>query len=122
MIAATACWTQLLVRAIGAGVQLATYDGVKQLATDDAGPLQLPDSFTTHVGCSVLTTLCAVTALQPFDFLAVRLMNQPRSDRLYTGVLDCALQTLRTEGPRGFFKGGMTNYARCAAGPHPLPD
>ena len=105
-----------------AGVQLATYDGVKGLVTAADGPLGLAaDRFTTHLGCSVLTTFCAVTALQPFDFLSVRLMNQPAATAAtaatgprYSGMLDCAAQTLRTEGAAGFFK-GVRPRTNCTA-------
>ena len=53
---------------------------------------------------------------QPFDFLAVRQMNQLSDEHgrplQYRNAADCAVQTLRTEGVAGFFKGAMANYAR----------
>jgi hypothetical protein len=99
-----------------AGVQVATYDGVKTMLRQPQG-LDLADTFTTHVLASMVTTTAAVTALQPFDFLATRLMNQAakpggHGGAQYANVADCAMQTLRTEGVRGFFKGAATNYAR----------
>lgn len=99
---------------IYSGVQLSTYDGVKSFLRGSR--LNLPDSFSTHLLASSVTTCAAVTALQPFDFLSTRLMNQadpsPGQPRQYANALDCAQQTLRTEGLRGFFKGAATNYAR----------
>ena len=100
---------------IYSGVQVATYDGVKELALTTGG---LGDNFSTRLVCSTVTTFAAVTALQPFDFLSVRLMNQ-KVDRhgrpaQYKNAFDCAAQTVRAEGIGGFFKGGLTNYARFA--------
>ena len=98
---------------IYSGVQVATYDGVKEFALTTGG---LGDNFSTRLLCSSFTTFAAVTALQPFDFLSVRLMNQ-RTDAngrpaQYKHAVDCAAQTVRAEGLKGFFKGGLTNYAR----------
>ena len=36
-----------------------------------------------------------IIAMQPFDFVAVRMM----SNAAYAGPVDCLLQTLRSEGP-----------------------
>lgn len=56
--------------------------------------------------------------MQPFDFLSVRLMNQKVDPHgrpaQYKNAFDCAAQTARAEGVAGFFKGGLTNYARFA--------
>jgi solute carrier family 25, member 34/35 len=100
---------------IYSGVQVATYDGVKELALTTGG---LGDNFSTRLVCSTVTTFTAVTALQPFDFLSVRLMNQKVDPHgrpaQYKNAFDCAAQTARAEGVAGFFKGGLTNYARFA--------
>ena len=93
---------------IYSGVQLSTYDGIKSTLLGHVG---LSDTFTTHCISSFVTTCAAVTVLQPFDFLSTRLMNQPDPPQ-YRHALDCAVQTVRTEGPQGFFKGGLTNYVR----------
>jgi len=98
---------------IYSGVQLACYDFSKTLLIHS---FQLPDGMGTHMLASSCTTLCAVTALQPFDFLAVRMMNQrvgaDGKPAMYSNLADCALQTLRTEGVGGFAKGASANYAR----------
>lgn len=56
--------------------------------------------------------LAQVLSGQPFDTIKVRLQTQPSGlDSLakpgvprYTGALDCALQTLRSEGLAGFYR------------------
>lgn len=100
---------------IYSGVQVATYDGVKELALTTGG---LGDDLATRLLCSTVTTVVAVTALQPFDFLSVRLMNQKVDadgrPAQYKNAADCMLQTIRAEGVAGVFKGGLTNYTRFA--------
>ncbi len=41
----------------------------------------------------------------PFDTLKVRLQTQPSSNPVYTGVIDCCVKTLRSEGIGGLYKG-----------------
>eukprot|EP00696_Hemimastix_kukwesjijk_P003110 gnl/Hemi2/13805_TR4695_c0_g2_i2.p1 gnl/Hemi2/13805_TR4695_c0_g2~~gnl/Hemi2/13805_TR4695_c0_g2_i2.p1 ORF type:complete len:299 (-),score=91.52 gnl/Hemi2/13805_TR4695_c0_g2_i2:202-1098(-) len=45
---------------------------------------------------------------QPFDTVKVRLQAQPSDKPLYSGVLDCAKKTLRSDGITGFYKGTLT--------------
>lgn len=43
------------------------------------------------------------TVGHPFDTIKVRLQTAPQG--MFKGPLDCVLQTLRKEGPKGFYKG-----------------
>lgn len=58
----------------------------------------------------------------PFDLIKSRLMAQkadPMTGKLpYTGVTDCAIQTIKKEGPLGLFSGFSAYYGRCA--PHAM--
>jgi solute carrier family 25 carnitine/acylcarnitine transporter 20/29 len=48
--------------------------------------------------------VCQVLVGQPFDTVKVRL----QTSNLYSGVLDCASKTLKSEGLMGFYKGTLT--------------
>lgn len=93
-------------------VSLATYDTLKPLLV--AGQW-LPDGPAVHIVASVVAAGLGVGAMQPFDLIAARLMNQPTDGPVglrYSGPIDCARQVLRTEGPAGLLKGCAANYAR----------
>lgn len=94
-------------------VQLSCYEGIKQELLSRA---HIQDGPYVHVASSLATSFIAVSALQPFDIIAVRLMNQPEHNRLYQNFRDCGIKILRAEGLGGLFKGYAANYARM--GPH----
>ncbi|WAR25342.1 MCAT-like protein [Mya arenaria] len=53
--------------------------------------------------------VCLVFAGQPLDTIKVRLQTMPKplpgQSPLYKGTWDCAMQTIRKEGPKGLYKG-----------------
>ncbi|KAG5457244.1 MAG: ADP/ATP translocase, partial [Olpidium bornovanus] len=53
----------------------------------------------------------------PVDTVRRRMMMQSgRSDVLYSGALDCARKIYTEEGPKAFFKGGLSNsFGRIGA-------
>ena len=51
----------------------------------------------------------------PFDFLKTRMQ---RGGSQYKGVLDCAMQAYRKEGPLRFYRGFWTYFFRIA--PHTI--
>jgi len=53
----------------------------------------------------------------PLDTIRRRLMMQSgRSDILYKNTMDCFTKILKTEGPRAFFKGALSNVIRGTGG------
>merc|ERR1712083_646332 len=51
----------------------------------------------------------------PFDTMQRRLQieaSKPAEEKLYNGMADCFQKMLKTEGPRGFFKGALANVLR----------
>ena len=54
---------------------------------------------------SLLAGLCSAFVSLPFDLLKTRLQSQSAASPLYSGILDCALKTLRKEGAAGFWAG-----------------
>mmetsp|Transcript_1133 Transcript_1133/g.1424 ORF Transcript_1133/g.1424 Transcript_1133/m.1424 type:complete len:297 (+) Transcript_1133:83-973(+) len=73
------------------------------------------DSPITHMTASAFAAACACIAMQPFDLIGARMMNQPFSkdgNPLYKGPVDCLTKLVRTEGPFALYKGGLANYMR----------
>lgn len=99
--------------AAASSVQLSTYDVFKEHWMRWTG---IGDCMTTHCSASLLTGVAVTLAMQPFDFTAVRLMNQGLTKEgrgaLYSGPLDCVVKTVRAEGLRGIFKGTLASYLR----------
>jgi len=51
----------------------------------------------------------------PFDTMQRRLQieaSKPKKDQIYNGMQDCFNKILKTEGPKGFFKGALANVLR----------
>ena len=60
-------------------------------------------------------------ASSPLDVIKARMMNQKMDSVTgrgldYTGPLDCAKKTMKSEGPMALWRGFWPNYARL--GPH----
>jgi len=95
--------------------QLGVYDFVKPIFRDKLG---LGEGVLLHLSTAVVAATAAVIVIQPFDFLAARLMNQPVNEfgngLYYNGFFDCAHKSVQNEGLRCFLKGGWANMARMA--------
>jgi len=100
---------------VGSASQLSSYDAIRrELAKIEY--LQRHE-FLSRCASSFVAGVVVVTAMNPFDVLATRMYNQKVGER-YTSNIDCLAQILRTEGPRGLFKGWFAHYARL--GPHTI--
>ncbi|CCO36436.1 Mitochondrial substrate carrier family protein ucpB AltName: Full=Solute carrier family 25 member 30 homolog [Rhizoctonia solani AG-1 IB] len=80
--------------------QIGSYDHVKQVIKNhrlmnEGMPLHLTSSLFAGLVCSI--------ASNPVDVVKVRLMND--HERMYHGVTDCVIKTLRKEGPLAYYKG-----------------
>ena len=99
---------------VGSAAQLASYDACKRRLLA-SGVFQ--EGVLCHFGASMVSGLVVTTALNPFDVVSTRLYNQPQgAARVYSGPVDCALKTARSEGFTGFYKGWFAHY--CRLGPH----
>lgn len=105
--------------------QLSTYDAIKhRLNKWEAAPVTLRShGIVQHAFCGFFAALASATAIQPFDFLAVRMQNQPvdpvtRKGLYYTGPLDTLSKVVAQEGPLALFKGYTANLLRF--GPYTL--
>ncbi|KAI5076102.1 hypothetical protein GOP47_0008167 [Adiantum capillus-veneris] len=87
--------------------QLATYDQAKESL---ARRRLLPPGIATHVVASCAAGLVASLASNPIDVIKTRFMNM--TPGTYTGGLDCALKTIRSEGPLALYKGFLPTVMR----------
>ncbi|KAF1780455.1 Mitochondrial carrier domain [Phytophthora cactorum] len=98
-------------------VGLATYTQAKTLVLA-AG---FEDGVQVHLGSSILTGLVVTTAMNPMDVVSTRIYSQKvvnGKGKLYSGVMDCIMKTMKSEGIRGFYKGWTAHYMRL--GPHTI--
>lgn len=90
--------------------QLATYDESKQILVNWT-PLE--EGFYLHLTSSTIAGLVSTLITAPIDMVKTRLMLQRESVvGSYKNGFHCAYQVLRTEGPRGLYKGGFAIFAR----------
>ncbi|GAB5356297.1 hypothetical protein AAMO2058_000278700 [Amorphochlora amoebiformis] len=93
--------------------QMASYDLAKSQILDRK---LMSDGPKAHMTASAFAAGCACVAMQPFDLIGARMMNQPFAHggqpRLYSSPVDCFLKTVRNEGIFGLYKGGIANYMR----------
>ncbi|KAK8921949.1 Mitochondrial uncoupling protein 5 [Platanthera zijinensis] len=92
--------------------QLATYDQAKEAILERA---LLPDGLQTHVAASFAAGIVAAVASNPVDVVKTRVMNMRVEKGVappYAGALDCALKTVRAEGPMALYKGFIPTVSR----------
>jgi hypothetical protein len=54
---------------------------------------------------SFLAGFFMTCTVAPFDFIRTKLMNQPTNQKLYNGMGDCLVKTIRQEGPLSLWRG-----------------
>ncbi|XP_049867553.1 solute carrier family 25 member 35-like isoform X1 [Pectinophora gossypiella] len=103
--------------AVGSGSQMVSFAWAKEWLREKqvtSSPLLL--SFLGANLGGVVMTFC----LNPFDVVATRLSNQAvdaqNKGKLYSGMVDCFVKMIRTEGFLSLYKGVVANYMRL--GPH----
>lgn len=98
---------------IVAASQLATYDQAKEAILARRGPGA--DGLGTHVVASFAAGLVAAAASNPVDVVKTRVMNMkvaPGAPPPYSGAIDCALKTVRSEGVMALYKGFIPTVSR----------
>ncbi|KAL5753351.1 hypothetical protein ACOSQ2_023858 [Xanthoceras sorbifolium] len=92
--------------------QLASYDQIKETILEKG---LMRDGLGTHVTASFAAGFVAAVASNPVDVIKTRVMNmkvEPGAVPPYTGALDCALKTVRAEGPMALYKGFIPTISR----------
>ncbi|GAU46814.1 hypothetical protein TSUD_190710 [Trifolium subterraneum] len=92
--------------------QLASYDEFKEMIL---GKGWMKDGLGTHVTASFAAGFVAAVASNPVDVIKTRVMNmkvEAGSPPPYSGAIDCALKTIRAEGPMALYKGFIPTISR----------
>ncbi|XP_038883604.1 mitochondrial uncoupling protein 5-like [Benincasa hispida] len=92
--------------------QLASYDQIKETILQKG---LMKDGLGTHVTASFAAGFVAAVASNPVDVIKTRVMNmkvEAGSAPPYSGALDCALKTVRAEGPMALYKGFIPTISR----------
>ncbi|CAN1216228.1 Mitochondrial uncoupling protein 4 [Linum perenne] len=92
--------------------QLASYDQFKEMILEKG---IMGDGMGTHVTASFAAGFVAAVASNPVDVIKTRVMNmkvEQGKTAAYGGALDCAIKTIRTEGPMALYKGFIPTISR----------
>ncbi|XP_022963324.1 mitochondrial uncoupling protein 5-like [Cucurbita moschata] len=92
--------------------QLASYDQIKETILQKE---LMKDGLGTHVTASFAAGFVAAVASNPVDVIKTRVMNmkvEAGAAAPYSGALDCALKTVRAEGPMALYKGFIPTISR----------
>ncbi|KAF7809351.1 mitochondrial uncoupling protein 5-like [Senna tora] len=92
--------------------QLATYDQMKEVILKKG---VMRDGVGTHVTASFAAGFVAAVATNPVDVIKTRVMNmkvEAGAEPPYSGPVDCALKTVRAEGPMALYKGFIPTITR----------
>lgn len=85
----------------GSATQLSTYDWARRTVSSVAGL----DGTALFFSSSLLASIITVTVMNPLDVISTRLYQSAGKATQYTGVVDCALKTVRSEGLLAMQKG-----------------
>lgn len=101
---------------------MACSDQAKETMIALTGDDPAKPSMTTKMGAAAAGGFFAAFLSLPFDLLKSRLQDvriDPSTGKLpYTGLVDCATQVFKKEGPLAFWTGFGAYYGRCA--PHAM--
>ncbi|KAB2037017.1 hypothetical protein ES319_D03G044300v1 [Gossypium barbadense] len=92
--------------------QLASYDQIKETILAKGW---MKDGLCTHVVASFSAGFVAAVVSNPVDVIKTRVMNMkvvPGQRPPYTGALDCAMKTVKAEGPMALYKGFIPTISR----------
>ncbi|KAK4417083.1 Mitochondrial uncoupling protein 5 [Sesamum alatum] len=92
--------------------QLASYDQFKEMILERD---LMKDGLGTHVTASFAAGFVAAVASNPVDVIKTRVMNmkvEAGTVAPYSGALDCAMKTIRAEGPMALYKGFIPTISR----------
>ncbi|KAI4328141.1 hypothetical protein L6164_020523 [Bauhinia variegata] len=92
--------------------QLASYDQFKEMILEKG---VMRDGLGTHVTASFAAGFVAAVASNPVDVIKTRVMNmkvEAGAEPPYRGALDCALKTVKAEGPMALYKGFIPTISR----------
>ncbi|KAL0378987.1 UNVERIFIED_CONTAM: Mitochondrial uncoupling protein 5 [Sesamum radiatum] len=92
--------------------QLASYDQFKEMILERD---LMKDGLGTHVTASFAAGFVAAVASNPVDVIKTRVMNMKMEAGMaapYSGAVDCAMKTIKAEGPMALYKGFIPTISR----------
>ncbi|KAJ0098151.1 hypothetical protein Patl1_28297 [Pistacia atlantica] len=92
--------------------QLASYDQIKETILAKG---VMRDGLGTHVTASFAAGFVAAVTSNPVDVIKTRVMNmkvEPGKAPPYKGAIDCAVKTVKAEGPMALYKGFIPTISR----------
>ncbi|KAL3838635.1 hypothetical protein ACJIZ3_023226 [Penstemon smallii] len=92
--------------------QLASYDQFKEMILEKK---LMKDGLGTHVTASFAAGFVASVVSNPVDVIKTRVMNmkvEKGAAPPYTGAIDCAMKTIKAEGPFALYKGFIPTISR----------
>ncbi|KAL8109190.1 hypothetical protein AgCh_025329 [Apium graveolens] len=92
--------------------QLASYDQIKESILDNN---IMKDGLGTHVTASFAAGFVASVVTNPVDVIKTRVMNmkvEAGHAAPYSGAIDCAMKTVRSEGVMALYKGFIPTISR----------
>jgi hypothetical protein len=92
--------------------KMGVYDVAKGKVVENTGWAR--NSPKTAFCSSFVAGFFMTCTVAPFDRLRTKLMNQPTNKKVYSGLADCLVKTVRQEGPLSLWKGFVPIWARFA--------
>uniref|UniRef100_A0A7S2RB08 Uncharacterized protein n=1 Tax=Mucochytrium quahogii TaxID=96639 RepID=A0A7S2RB08_9STRA len=94
------------------GTKMGCYDQIKGYVVQGTGwsRKDLRTQFLSAGGAG----FCMAVTVSPFDMLRTQLMNQPPDKKIYSGFMDCAMQTIKRDGITSLYRGFFPIWARFA--------
>ncbi|XP_049372300.1 mitochondrial uncoupling protein 5-like [Solanum verrucosum] len=92
--------------------QLASYDQFKETILEKG---LMKDGLGTHVTSSFAAGFVVAVASNPVNVIKTRVMNmkvEPGMAPPYNGAIDCAMKTIKAEGPMALYKGFIPTISR----------
>ncbi|KAL7510549.1 hypothetical protein ACHAXN_007426 [Cyclotella atomus] len=91
---------------------MGVYDVSKGYVVESTGWAR--NSTKTAFFSSFLAGFFMTVTVAPFDRIRTNLMNQPTNQKVYDGMMDCLVKTVRNEGPLSLWRGFIPIWARFA--------
>ena len=92
--------------------KMGVYDLTKGYVTDATGWSR--KDVRTAASSSFVAGFFMTCTVSPFDNIRTRLMNQPTDAKLYDGLADCFVKTVKTDGVGSLWRGFIPIWARFA--------
>lgn len=106
-------WTgygpNLLRNSIISCAEVASYDQYKQMLL---AYTPLKDNLLTHIVAGLMAGFTATIVGSPFDVIKTRMMSNREE---YKNPVEAVVKTFKNDGPKAFYNGFLTNFARIGS-------